>query len=229
VLLAASDLHCYDDGSRSLVRAFAGYVQEKKPGDLIFCGDIFDPWKAPWDVLLGLESTAIIQTLIRNRADAGLSTWYIRGNHDHTIRPEWIEGAEVVNKVILGNMEFRHGWERDAVWAVINRPAFWIADHLPSVALRIHKMLYGEMPLSQYTVAPDPLSALEMCERWNLHVGAIHTLWREYADRNKRRVVIGHTHCAWVDPLLCDCGSLAYGQWLEIGESVEVKTLKGGL
>ena len=225
VLLAASDLHLYDDGSRSLVRDWAEYVQEKKPANLILGGDIFDPWKAPWDILLGLESTAIIQTLIRNRADAGLPTYYIRGNHDYQIKAEWIEGAELVNRVILGGIEYRHGHERDAIWTVIRGPAFWIADHVPWLALRIHKMLYGEMPLSQYVVSPDPLSALEMCDRWNLHVGAIHTLWREYADRNKRRVVIGHTHTAWVDPLLCDCGSLSYGQWLEIGDSVEVKTL----
>lgn len=225
MLLAASDLHLYDDGSCSLVREWAEYVQQRKPDDLILCGDIFDPWKAPWSTILGLESTAIIQTLIRNRADDGLHTFYIRGNHDYGIKPEWVEGAEVVNKVVMGGMEFRHGHERDVSWAIINKPAFWIADHLPWLALRIHKMLYGAMPLSQYTVSPDPLSALEMCDRWNLHVGTIHTLWREYADRVKRRVVIGHCHCAWVDPLLCDCGSLSYGQWLEIGDSVRVVTL----
>lgn len=225
VLLAASDLHLYDDGSRGLVRAWAEYVQERKPADLILAGDIFDPWKVPWSTILGLESTAILQTLIRNRADAGLLTWYIRGNHDYGIKPEWVEGATVCNKVVMGDMEFRHGFERDTVWAIIRRPAFWIADHLPALAVRIHKMLYGEMGLSQYAVSPNPMSALEMCDRWNLHVGTIHTLWRDYADRNKRRVVIGHTHTAWVDPLLCDCGSLSYGQWLEIGESVEVKTL----
>jgi len=218
VIIVGSDLHLYCENP--FVREWCRYVMGQNPALLVLNGDIADPWKVPWSTILGLQSWADIQTLVRNRDDAGYPTVYIRGNHDYGIKQEYLEGAEILNRFEIGDFEFRHGWERDAIWTLINKPAFWIADHFPALAIRIHKMLYGEMN-------PKPavsIDALDVYESWNLHVGAIHTLWREYADRNKKKLIIGHSHCQWNDPLLTDCGALYMGQWVEMGEHAVLRS-----
>ncbi len=220
MIICASDLHLYCENP--FVREWTRYVMGQKPALLVLNGDIADPWKSSWATILGLQSWADIQTLVRNRDDAGYPTVYIKGNHDYGIKQEYLEGAEILNRFEIGDFEFRHGWERDGVWLTINKPAFWIADHFPSLAVRIHKLLYGELP-----TGANPIDALELYEAWNLHVGMIHTLWREYADRNHKKVVIGHSHCQWTDPLLIDCGALYMGQWVTIDKEVRLERKAG--
>jgi len=226
VIIFATDPHIKDDSRLDFIRCWCRYVTGARPDTLILGGDFYDPWQAPWRDILALQAWAEVQTMIRNRDDAGLPTYYIRGNHDHDC-PQ-IDGAEMVNKVIIDGWEFRHGWERDPVWkyAGISRIAFWIADHCPSLMLPIYKALYPTPAASLQVVSKSSFDALEVAEQWTLHTGGIHLLWRQHADSVGRRVCIGHTHCLWIDPLVCDGGSLSYGQWLEIdGEKVSVKTL----
>ena len=220
MIIVASDLHLYCENP--FVREWTRYVTGQNPALLVLNGDIADPWKSSWETILGLQSWADIQTLVRNRDDAGYPTVYIRGNHDYGIKQEYLEGAEILNRFEIGDFEFRHGYEMDAIWTVIQKPAFFIADKFPWLALRIHRLLYGEMPL-----AKSPIAALDIYESWNLHVGAIHTLWREYADRNHKKLVIGHTHTQWNDPLLTDCGALYMGQWVTIDKEVRLEGKAG--
>ena len=61
---------------------------------------------------------------------------------------------------------------------------------------------------------------------WTLHVGTIHTAWRERAAKTKRRLVFGHTHCLWpFDGLIADAGAFYEDKsWFQISRD-EIKVL----
>jgi len=237
VIIFATDAHQYDDSDLALLTRFYDYVRVKQPRLFILGGDWGDPWKAPWEQILATQSWAGLQSLAHVRADAGLQTVYLRGNHDHSIRQGYLPGATIVNRFIDGQYEFVHGWQRDVTWRwPLSLIAFWIADHLPGLMVPIHSRLFGptpgaEKPNPQIVGRPIELADVLLYEvraqDWNLHFGLIHTAWREHSNKHKRRVVIGHTHCLWpFDGMIADGGALYEDRsFLEIGNQVEVITI----
>jgi hypothetical protein len=238
-----SDAHVYDDSLLSLMTAFYDRMREERPRVLILT-ETWDPWKAPWAQIQATQTWAGFQALTHERADAGLTTVYIPGNHDTPFKKEWAPYAIVTNKWIESYpdciYEFRHGWERDASWKwPLSAIAFWIADHCPSLMVPIHRALFGPTPAEtkpnptikgREITLTDVLQYEAMEQNWNLHVGIIHTLWREYAAKQGRRIILGHSHCLWdFDGLIADGGAYYEDRaWLAIdGEKIELVEIGG--
>ncbi len=247
-----TDAHIYDD---SLFHPTSRFYQTVKDARVLILSEWWDPWKAPWAQIQATESWAAFQQFTHERADRGLQTIYIPGNHDTPFRKEWAPYATVTNKWVEEYpdciYEFHHGWERDFIWGGLGKIpgiaplAFWIADHLPSLMVPIHTRLFGPTPGTEkpseavmdfmarhYLLSPAAISAgVDVLNQdWNLHVGTIHTLWREYAVKTGRRVILGHSHCLWdFDGLIADGGAFYEDKaYLAIdGEKIEIVEIGG--
>ena len=224
--LASSDWHLWCDDRLDLVKEFCGVVRERKPEVLVFDGDLADEWKGnpgmnPWHVLVTTQSWTEVRRLTQQRANEGLFTVWVRGNHDSAAKDGYLPGVEICDRFMMAPFEFRHGWEFDIVWGGLGgipgvQPlAWWLAENHPELALNIWQWLHSktgaDSPRQQMKgmLEAEEREEVTLLDEWTLHVGLIHTRAMQYAMANKVRLVMGHTHnpMSYGD-VLYDCGDM---------------------
>lgn len=200
-ILKASDFHISDDLSLPSVLTFRRLVETTNP-DILILEELFDPWQSSWDKILATKSHHVIEELAWHRYLESKKTIYLKGNHDWSAKPDYLHYAELCNRYQVGDILFLHGWEFSD-WQIIHPFAFWFAQHHPSWAIKLYRLLYG------HKKTPGALKHHQTRDDWNTKIGLIHLKAQEYAIKQGVRLIIGHTHCPlpW-NGLIADSGDM---------------------
>lgn len=188
---------------------FIEYVEEVDPTFLGLIGDEADSQERDWPDILVHPTWIRLQKMVERRSARGRRTVWIRGNHDHNARPQYLPGAELVyGKKTLPARTVEnpgalpvilvHGWQWDVfgggVWSVVQGLAplfFWASIYIPSVMLRLNKLYSRHSPFKEKQgIERVP----EEKEKWNLGMIFIHSQVRQWAIKQKAVVIFGHTH-----------------------------------
>jgi hypothetical protein len=230
-LMHIGDLHLWTDEQERNLLELIQEVERVNP-DILVMDEVLDLWRRRLRDFPNLCVYQKLRGLVCRRHEAGKSTVYVKGNHDWSVKAEYMPYALLTNfyavKVGRYNYHFYHGWEWDIAWggwsgilfSGIHPIAFFIAKHFPQLMVPIYNCLFGRQSPGQ--TVPAQSAQDEMWNDWNLHVGIIHLRARQYAAKNRVRVLLGHTHCPTeFDGLIADHGDLSDRTYtLVTGESV---------
>ena len=214
---SVSDMHIHNDDRLTQISEFLDRVDQHRPYILVLNGDIGDPWKTAWPNIVATQTWKRLDKTVDRRRSCNLKTIWIPENHDWSAKPSYLPGAKIVRgRYDYGDITFMHGWQFDISWNLIHRFAFWLLKNYPKKAVRLYQWLYKNTPATQKQGAFD---------EWNEHVGMVHFRARRWAARNRRRLIIGHTHCpAPFDGLMCDGGDMEDSfTWVQVDQDIVLR------
>jgi UDP-2,3-diacylglucosamine pyrophosphatase LpxH len=203
----ASDFHIGEDDYPDYERIRRLLQRIQYDGDkLILAGDTFDTWRSAFEQIVKYEPMWSTYNLLLDTASS-IDTVLIYGNHDYNIGKKLKDtNIKVVDDFTEDGIFYTHGWKWDLTqWAAY--PFFGeIVEKFP--------FLY-----QKYIYKPKYLKFGHPCE------DPIHGIARDYADIKKVKVVMGHTHRAFTDGVVFDCG--CYGRNYVVVEDgkVELKSI----
>jgi UDP-2,3-diacylglucosamine pyrophosphatase LpxH len=211
--IAASDTHIWNDSHQAEINALCDYVEAQKPALLVLVGDIADPWQSKWQDILKTKSWDRLSKLCDARKKAALETIYIRGNHDSAARAKHLQGASLRRKHREDTFLFVHGWEWDPVWGgLLGRAFFWISLNASFLMMPMYNIFWGRKGHT-----PGSMKSQGYRDEWDAKKGMIHLKAEEYAKKKGLTVILGHTHCPAMTPLMADAGD-----WVDSFSIVEI-------
>jgi len=185
--LTFSDTH--DNGTTAYSQEKAiliGYVRHELPDLLVMNGDIFDPWKAPWNTLKRSIFHDMVEDMIAERVRKCLYTIWIDRNHDYRPPKDFFSFGEPYFHIckdytatIQGKVyKWEHGWEYDITWGGLWKIpgiypiAFFIAKHAPWLMVPLYNFLFRRnSPGVQRNYIDEMISEEQDLERINARLG----------------------------------------------------------
>lgn len=211
-VVSVSDLHIHNDDRVRAMRTLCSTIRELAPDALVLNGDIADPFITPWEQILGTESWRLLWSLVWYLIRDGAIVYWVNRNHDYTGKEDYLPGAITVDRVVLDNIEYRHGYEFDmtwggvSLWPGVSRVVFWLADHFPGLCIKFWNVFRKRgSPAKRKWEGYDQTPWGD----WHWQVGWIHLQAMNYAVKQRCKLVIGHTHCPGIyGGILADDGDM---------------------
>ena len=196
----ASDLHLgYEHTNYDKVCKFLD-IAESKSDELILCGDTFDLWRYPVNLIDKTTMVGFKEALNSLKETSNeISIKIIPGNHDYNLQKVWNKNlrkdynVEIINRFQRENIGYLHGWEFDVKQRLGSFAYGWLVESFPYIYQKWFKKP-SQMGLTKND------SPYAMSER-------VHNETEKYATKhNFKYVVMGHTHIPTILNHIADCG-----------------------
>lgn len=191
-IYCASDLHIgYENANYPKIEEFFDIVKEEKANELILCGDVFDLWRCPFEIIKK-ERKSTYKALLS--VSKHVPTTIIWGNHDYKLWKKVNLPIRVTDDFVWNNILFCHGWRFD-------------------MEQRLGRFLYGwllnENPYVYQSFFRKP-SEIKMNEmEYTARSKKVHEHAKIMIQKLRLNyLVMGHTHDPVEDGRLFDCGDM---------------------
>jgi len=218
----ATDFHIHH-GQRPEVNAFCDMIEDCPPDLTVLGGDIADRWQGTWKDILECPAWKRMQSMANQLYHRGYPIMWIPYNHDYGAKPEYLPGAEMVDRVIIDGWMLCHGWEFSLDWGLgpVDNVAYWMARNKPEWMIPFyHKFFKTPGQLVNY-------DARTYREKWHWKIETGHSIARMKAQETNLNVAVGHFHTRILEPdFFADAGhNVGSNSWLVI---VDGKAALGG-
>ena len=193
-IYCASDFHIgYKSSNYTKIKEFFEMVI-KNADELVLCGDVFDLWRCPVEVIKTREPMkSSYEALIATAKE--VPTTLIWGNHDYNLWKKVKIPIRVTDSFVSNNIYYCHGWRFD-------------------LRQRIGRLLYGRLvdqsPHLYQRLFKTPFQLKTKEDEYSMQSRKTHEKAREFIkEEGIDYLIMGHTH----DPIgndgkLFDCGDM---------------------
>jgi UDP-2,3-diacylglucosamine pyrophosphatase LpxH len=193
-IYCASDFHIgYKYSNYTKMKEFFELVI-RDADELVLCGDVFDLWRCPIEVIKNQEPMKSTYEALITMAEE-VPTTIIWGNHDYNLWKKVKIPARITDSFVSNNIYYCHGWRFDL------RQRF---GHL------LYSRLVDQSPQLYQRLFKTPFELKTNEGEFSLHSKKTHAKAREFIEEQEiDYLIMGHTH----DPVgnddkLFDCGDM---------------------